>query len=110
MPEEMFRSTRAAERFFEIGVYFHLPRPTWTIGKEGRVVLLGDSAHAMPPFLGQGANQAIQDGYCLALQLAKLLTGERESLEDALAKYESLRKLPTIALLANSAFLGEVET
>jgi hypothetical protein len=40
------------------------------VSKGGRVVLLGDAAHAMAPFLGQGANQAIQDGYCLADRLA----------------------------------------
>ena len=41
-------------------------------------VLLGDAAHAMAPFLGQGANQAIQDGYCLASCLAAARAGEGE--------------------------------
>ncbi|WP_031033449.1 FAD-dependent monooxygenase [Streptomyces sp. NRRL F-5650] len=32
----------------------------------GRTVLLGDAAHAMPPSLGQGGNQAVEDAVVLA--------------------------------------------
>ena len=31
----------------------------------GRVALMGDACHATTPFMGQGANQAIQVGACL---------------------------------------------
>ena len=41
--------------------------PTWNVG---RVVLLGDAAHAMLPHQGQGANQAIEDAVVLAGALA----------------------------------------
>ena len=38
----------------------------WWSDKSGRVVLIGDAAHAMPPTSGQGANQAFEDGWVLA--------------------------------------------
>lgn len=38
---------------------------------DGRVVLVGDSAHAMQPNLGQGGCMAIEDGYTLARDLAQ---------------------------------------
>jgi 2-polyprenyl-6-methoxyphenol hydroxylase-like FAD-dependent oxidoreductase len=41
--------------------------PPW---HRGRVVLIGDAAHATTPHLGQGAAQAIEDGIVLAEELA----------------------------------------
>ncbi len=38
---------------------------------QGRVALLGDSAHAMQPNLGQGGCMAIEDGYQLAVDLTE---------------------------------------
>jgi len=42
-------------------------RPSWS---NGRIALLGDAAHAMLPFLAQGAAQAIEDAAALAAHLA----------------------------------------
>jgi 2-polyprenyl-6-methoxyphenol hydroxylase-like FAD-dependent oxidoreductase len=53
----------------------------------GRLVLLGDAAHAMAPNLGQGANSALVDGVVLAEELAGAW-----SLADALARYDKRRR------------------
>ena len=46
--------------------------PTW--GKNGRVVLVGDAAHALQPSSGQGACQGLEDAEGLALLLWHYLT------------------------------------
>lgn len=109
MPAELLDLAGACGRCFELGSYLHNPLLPW-VGLGGRAVLVGDAAHAMPPFLGQGTNQAMQDAYCLAQQLKKLADGAHGSLEDALRAYESARKLPNARLALNSRVLGFVET
>lgn len=46
-----------------------IERETPAIWSHGRVALLGDAAHAMLPFLAQGAAQAIEDAAALAAAL-----------------------------------------
>ncbi|MER2999136.1 FAD-dependent monooxygenase [Pontibacter populi] len=69
----------------------------------GRVVLLGDAAHATTPNMGQGACQAIED----AVVLAQCLKQEPE-LAVALKKYEKRRKARTAKVIEMSRRLGEV--
>ncbi|MEI8407025.1 MULTISPECIES: FAD-dependent monooxygenase [unclassified Kribbella] len=59
------------------------PLPTYV---NDRVVLLGDAAHAMPPDLGQGACQAIEDAVVLAACLA---SGD---VTDGLRRYDEQRR------------------
>ena len=47
------------------------------------------TAHAMLPHLGQGANQAIEDGVALAVFLEGQTSGE---IVDALRRYEAFRR------------------
>ena len=42
------------------------------------MVLLGDAAHAMQPNLGQGGCMAIEDGYALAVDLARAFKSSGE--------------------------------
>jgi salicylate hydroxylase len=71
---------------FRWALYDREPLPTWT---RGRLTLLGDAAHPMLPHLGQGANQAIEDGMALATILAR---ADRVSAPAALLAYERLRR------------------
>ncbi|GAB2963703.1 FAD-dependent monooxygenase [Amycolatopsis acidiphila] len=70
-------------------LFSHPPLNHWS---RGRVVLLGDAAHAMLPHHGQGANQTIEDAVTLADCLAEARPGE---LEAALRRYEALRRTRT---------------
>jgi salicylate hydroxylase len=67
-------------------LYDRNPLDRWTLGRVG---LLGDSAHAMLPFFGQGAAQAIEDAAVLAQCLAGI---GPDGIADALQRYETLRK------------------
>ncbi|KAH8672600.1 hypothetical protein BGZ60DRAFT_405199 [Tricladium varicosporioides] len=40
------------------------PLPEWVF-EDGKVVLVGDASHAMQPYQGAGAGQAVEDGYIL---------------------------------------------
>jgi len=61
----------------------------------GRVALLGDSAHATCPDLGQGGCQAMEDGWVLANYLASTNLG----VTDALMRYEKERKVRTTEIV-----------
>jgi salicylate hydroxylase len=62
------------------------PLEQWTAG---RVALLGDAAHAMLPFLAQGAAQCVEDAVTLA---DCLKSAEPDTVETALKRYEELRR------------------
>jgi salicylate hydroxylase len=69
---------------FKWGLFDRDPLPRWTLG---RCTLLGDAAHAMLPFLGQGAAMAVEDGIVLARALA-----DSDDVDRALARYEAARR------------------
>ncbi|MGY0390393.1 FAD-dependent oxidoreductase [Nocardioides sp. WG-D5] len=67
----------------------------------GRVVLLGDAAHATTPNLGQGACAAIEDAAVLAAQLAG-----HARVESALVAYDRIRRPATQRLIRASRLVG----
>ncbi len=78
-------------------------RPPDRAWGRGRVTLLGDAAHLMTPDLGQGACQAIID----AAVLARMLRGVApEGLQDALRRYEDIRRPQSAYIAKRSARLG----
>ena len=65
---------------------------------EGRIALLGDAAHPMLPFMGQGAAMAIEDGVVLGRAFAGA-----DSAAEALARYAAARMPRTSFIQRESA-------
>jgi 2-polyprenyl-6-methoxyphenol hydroxylase-like FAD-dependent oxidoreductase len=70
---------------------------------DGRLVLLGDAAHAMAPNLGQGANSALVDAAVLLDELQS-----RETLEAGLAAYQRRRRSAVKRVSDASSRLGRL--
>lgn len=84
----------AADETFTWALFDRPVLPRWSVG---RVTLLGDAAHAMLPFMAQGAAQAIEDGATLSAVLGRLPPVA------ALRRYEEVRRPRTARLQEMSA-------
>lgn len=73
----------------------HLSIPR--LWSQGRVVLIGDAAHAMSPSAAQGGAQAIEDAFALAAAL-----GAFGDIDTALAAFSAARR-PRVARIARDA-------
>ena len=80
--------------------YPHMRRYIQTPWGRGPITLIGDAAHVMPPSLGQGANQTLQDAHALATAL----NTPRRDLVNVLRDHERGRRAHTrmIARIADS--------
>ena len=74
------------------------PAHSWS---RGSLTLLGDAAHPMLPFLGQGACSALEDAVALGAALTR-----SASVEPALAAYESERRPRAAKLVKGSRRAG----
>jgi salicylate hydroxylase len=76
----------ALKETFVWGIFDRAPLPFWSTD---RMTLLGDAAHPMVPHVGQGAGQAIEDGFALGI----LLEGAtKQNVPSRLKMYERLRR------------------
>ncbi|MCY3939869.1 MAG: FAD-dependent monooxygenase [Gammaproteobacteria bacterium] len=73
----------SGRRCHKWGLFSRRPLPRWI---KGRAAVLGDAAHPMLPWLGQGAAMAIEDAVVLCRALI-----EFEEAEEALRRYENAR-------------------
>lgn len=74
--------------------------------RRGRVLLMGDAAHVMPPFMGQGMCSGIRDAINLAWKLDLVLRGRCS--EDFLDTYTSERKPHALGYIETSVAMGKI--
>ncbi len=79
--------------------YLGTPLETYV---RGRIALLGDAAHAMPPFLGQGGCQALEDATVLAHGLST------KDPKEALAAYDEERRPRSQQVARESVRMGKL--
>lgn len=88
------------DRLYKWGLFDREPMATWN---RGRATLLGDAAHAMPPFTGQGAVMALEDAAALG-RAAAAASGP----DEALQRYEAARLGRVTAALEMSRARGKL--
>ena len=76
--------------------------PYW---HKDRICLIGDAAHATSPALGQGANQAMQDGYLIGKYLS-----EEKSPSDAFQKLFKIRHPSTDKVIKGSQWSARLRS
>ncbi len=88
-----------ASTIFPVSTRHLQPADPWPAG---RVTLLGDAIHAMPPSFGSGANTALRDAAALARALERAAHGDTPVAE-AVAEYETEMRAEVFPILRASA-------
>lgn len=97
-----FLAATPADACYRWGIFDRRPLERWSVG---RATLLGDAAHPMTPFLGQGGVMALED----AIIIVRCLL-ESASIETAFARYQAARMQRVELVFKESRNAGEVLT
>jgi 3-(3-hydroxy-phenyl)propionate hydroxylase len=74
--------------------------------RRGRVILAGDAAHQMPPFLGQGMCSGVRDAHSLGWRLALVLAGKAGV--QLLDSYQAERSAHVQHIIKGAMLLGRI--
>ena len=99
--KEIFSMLDNGEEIYKWGIYIRPPLNSFYIKN---LTLLGDAAHPMVPFLGQGACMAMEDAYTFGI-LAGKLSPDFKTIQN---RYEALRLKRTNSIQSQSLLQGKI--
>jgi salicylate hydroxylase len=98
---KIFPALEDSVTLYKWGIYIRPPLKSMIATN---ITLLGDAAHPMVPFLGQGACLAIEDSYSFAMACKALIT----SIENAQEAYDCVRSKRTKKIQQLSMMQGKI--
>lgn len=106
-PEIVHRASENVDKdTLSLWPYYRVPKlKSWT-SASGRVVVIGDAAHAMPPTGGQGAAMAFEDAITLADTLTRMNSKDSD-LQRLLNSWQTVRQSRIEKILAFTARSGD---
>ena len=99
--QEIFSMIDSSKDIYKWGIYTRPPLNSIYIKN---ITLLGDAAHPMVPFLGQGGCMAIEDGYTFGMLVGKY----QGNLRIVQQHYEKIRLKRTNKIQAQSLLQGKI--
>jgi FAD-dependent urate hydroxylase len=94
------------EAMARVDIMYLEPMASWS---KGRVVLIGDAAHATAPTGGRGAGEAIEDGVVLAQCIGSAESlADQDRLSSALRAFQERRKDPTKKVQSTALRSGKI--